>query len=800
MNKIKLFLLGCWCSLILVGSAQAEPTLDPLNVVENVDCDAVNFIGGEGQVTLNNLDAPSVSIEYFGAPTNYQTVVVCNGNCATTQVISGLASGTYIVKVLMIGEAGALCFREESVVVTESMGNICDGQGGDADGDGVCADVDCDDTDAAVGARQIPGTSCDDGNSNTNNDVIRADGCTCQGVNASGGTADCDIVIFSGGAGQFTLNNLFAQSERIEYFGAPTGYQTIAACDGNCMEVQSVTGLIAGAYVVKLLMIGDDGSFCYREEEVVVTGINGDLCAGNGGDADFDGICADMDCDDNNPFIGASQTPGTSCNDGNPNTDNDIIQQDGCTCLGEVDTGVCAGRGGDADGDGICADEDCDDTQANIGIAQAPGTSCDDGNPNTNNDIILQDGCTCLGVIDGALCAERGGDADSDGICADIDCDDSRADIGGAQVPGTSCDDGNPNTENDIIQSDGCTCLGAIDPTFCDQRGGDADGDGVCADIDCDDNAADIGVAQVVGTPCDDGNPNTDNDVIQADGCMCLGDVVDCDAVIFEGGAGTITVSNLTAPSVELNIIGVPTNFELINICNGECNVQQIIPNLAPGLYSVKLLLGGAGGCYREEDVIVTPSSAASSSNRTSTEFHLNGFANLQNIEVQWVHTDNRPKNYFVLEKSIDGQLFEPVQVIKSEDIGTNVAAYKEFDEQPQTGLNYYRIGTAFSTGDFTYSEVVQVDFTPLDQFGLFPNPVTHRGELFINLSDFADKSADLIIYNGFGQQVQSMRVDKVGASPIRLKLEGIPDGVYSIDVKVPGKRLQARRFVVQRL
>jgi len=92
------------------------------------------------------------------------------------------------------------------------------------------------------------------------------------------------------------------------------------------------------------------------------------------------------------------------------------------------------------------------------------------------------------------------------------------------------------------------------------------------------------------------------------------------------------------------------------------------------------------------------------------------------------------------------------------------------------------------------------VDFTPLDQFGLFPNPVTHRGELFINLSDFADKSADLIIYNGFGQQVQSMRVDKVGASPIRLKLEGIPDGVYSIDVKIPGKRLQARRFVVQRL
>jgi len=738
MNKIKLFLLGCWFSLILVGSTQAEVTLNPQNVAESVDCEAVDFIGSGGQITLNNLNALSVRIEYFGAPTNYQTVVVCDGNCATTQIISNLASGTYIVKLLMIGEAGALCFREEEVIVTENTGNLCDSQGGDADGDGICAVNDCDDNDFFIGATQIPGTLCDDGNPNTDNDMIQPDGCTCQGENTTtGGVANCDIVIFSGGAGQFTVNNLVAQSERIEYFGAATNYQTIGFCDGNCLENQSVIGLSAGSYIVKLLMIGNDGSFCYREEEVIVTANNG---------------------------------------------------------------GPCDANGGDADGDGICADVDCDDTRANIGVAQLAGTPCNDGNPATGNDVIQEDGCTCLGEIDGNLCDQRGGDADLDGICADIDCDDTRADIGIAQLPGTPCNDGNAATGNDVIQADGCTCLGEIDVAFCDQRGGDADEDGVCADVDCDDNAVEIGIAQTVGTPCDDGNPNTDNDVIQADGCMCLGDVVDCDAVIFEGGAGTITVSNLTAPSVELNIIGAPTSFELINICDGECNVQQIISNLAPGAYSVKLLLGGAGGCYREEDVIVTPSAAASSADRTSTEFHLNGFANLQNIELQWVHTDNRPKNYFVLEKSIDGQLFDPVQVIKSEDIGTNVAAYKELDEQPQTGLNYYRIGTAFNTGDFTYSEIVQVDFTPLDQFGIFPNPVTYQGELFINLSDFVDKSADLIIYNGFGQQVQSMRVNKVGVSPIRLRLGDIPDGVYSIDVKVPGKRLQARRFIVQRL
>ena len=793
MNKIKLLFLCCWFGFISAGSAQTEGS---------VNCDAVAYIGSQGQITLNNLDATSVKVEYFGAATDWQTVIVCDGNCAVNQTIPNLAAGTYIVKVLLIGEMGELCFREAEVIVPLNSGNICANEGGDADGDGVCANDDCDDNDASIGANQAPGTSCDDGNPATTNDVIQADGCTCLGEDAVGGTANCDIVTFSGGAGQFTLVNLLAQSERIEYFGAATNWQVVGVCDGDCGETQAVTSLSPDTYIVKLLMIGNDGTFCYREEEVEVTMAISNPCEENGGDADGDGICADIDCDDTRADIGLAQTPGTSCNDGNPNTDNDVIQEDGCTCLGTGtgDPSLCENRGGDADGDGICADIDCDDTKVNIGVAQSPGTSCDDGNPNTMNDIIQEDGCTCLGEVDASLCENRGGDADADGICADIDCDDTRADIGVSQVPGTRCDDGNPNTENDVIQADGCSCLGNLDGRLCEERGGDADGDGVCADIDCDDTSADIGVAQVPGTSCNDGNPNTNNDVIQADGCSCLGDVVDCDAVIFEGGAGTITVSNLNAPFEALNIIGPPTNFELILICSGDCNTQQVISNLVAGSYTVKLLMGEAGGCYREEEVVVSPSTALSSTDRTSNELYLTGFANLQNIELQWANTDKHSKKYFVVEKSINGQLFEPVQVIKSQDIGTTISAYHQLDEQPQIGENHYRIGTAFSTGDFTYSKVIQVDFTPLAPFSIFPNPINSQGDLSIHLSDFAGQSADLIIYNGLGQPVQSKHVNKVGAHPIKIQLENLQDGVYSVGVNVLGRRLQARRFVVQRL
>ncbi len=185
----------------------------------------------------------------------------------------------------------------------------------DADNDGVCADQDCNDNNANLPA--APGTRCNDGNANTTNDVILADGCTCRG--------------------------------------------TIPACT----------------------------------------------------DADNDGICADQDCNDNNANLPAS--PGTRCNDGNANTTNDVILADGCTCRGTVP--ACT----DADNDGICADQDCNDNNANL--PAAPGTRCNDANANTTNDVILADGCTCRGTIPACT------DADNDGICADQDCNDNNANL-----------------------------------------------------------------------------------------------------------------------------------------------------------------------------------------------------------------------------------------------------------------------------------------------------------------------------------------------------------------------------------
>lgn len=160
-----------------------------------------------------------------------------------------------------------------------------------------------------------------------------------------------------------------------------------------------------------------------------ITGVPGvGLCVAEGPecpDADGDGSCADVDCNDQNPAV----NPGAAEQCDNLIDDN---------CNGQTDENCGGPACTDNDGDGFCNDVDCNDGDPTINPSGVE--RCGDGTDNNCNGQT-DEGC------DGCV------DADGDGFCAGTqDCNDGSASISPIVVE--SCGNGIDDNCNGQIDED----------------------------------------------------------------------------------------------------------------------------------------------------------------------------------------------------------------------------------------------------------------------------------------------------------------------------------------------------------
>ena len=457
----------------------------------------------------------------------------------------------------------------------------------DVNGDGVCDDTDLCDI----------GSPCDDGDANTMGETYQ-DSCFC-----------------GGGVPIFDCPDLQA-NELDDCFLSADMCQLGIVIDCECEQFGETLPDVNGDGVCDDTDLCDIGSSCDDGDANTMGETYQDSCFCGGGVPIFDcpdlqanelddcflstdmcqlGIVIDCECvqfgdtliDVNGDGICDDDDiceVGSPCDDGIECTTNDSISVN-CLCVGIPLP--------DADEDGLCDALDlCPE-------GPPPGSFCDDGDPTTSGERI-QENCTC-NVGDGSS-GSGGGGSDGGGSGGSNGGGDSLVTPG--PIPdcierlkniGDSCYDGDDCTINDQVQSD-CSCAG----TFID-----SDADGIC---DMDDKNCPNGT---VGAKCNDGDSSTKNDRIQPD-CNCIGEPggpANCDEIEYEGGGGKITVTNLTALNVIVEIIGLPTNYSIIPICS-DCPSTLVIPDLEPGIYTVKVLMLGINknGCFDEENVIVLES------------------------------------------------------------------------------------------------------------------------------------------------------------------------------------------------
>ena len=173
-----------------------------------------------------------------------------------------------------------------------------------------------------------------------------------------------------------------------------------------------------------------------------------------------------------------------------------------CTYGDRCAAGECEGFTVDCS-DGDCADRECNGTDE-CTVTPKTGTACEDGDLCTYDDTCSAAGVCSSGPTfpcDDAPCIARA--CTGEGACSETILD------------GEPCEDGNLCTYGDTCNAGGACDSGST--LSCDGR------DTTCLSYRCDGTDT-CAAAPNIGDTCDDGDPETDDDVCQSDG-SCQGSV-----------------------------------------------------------------------------------------------------------------------------------------------------------------------------------------------------------------------------------------------------------------------------------
>jgi len=313
----------------------------------------------------------------------------------------------------------------------------------------------------------------------------------------------------------------------------------------------------------------------------------------------------------------------------------------------------------------------------------------------------------------------------------------------------------------------------------------DADNDGVCDDADIcaggDDNADNDG----------DGTPNHCDPTPDGSGNLC-------DDVMISVGDSSITVSNMNAPIFTVMVFN--SQWQTVYNCGFTCEDPALIEGLPSGDYFVSVKLYDASWaevCATMPTVTVGASSQGYATGPDIFDFRAQ--RNGRTVRTYWVTNTETLNDHFIVERSYDGVNFERIMDVNSISDDEGAFNYFEHDNDPFLGENFYRVAKVHKDGTMQYSVVRRVVFDiDLSETALFPNPATK--EVYIDLEEFAGRTATISIYNHLGQRMDVKVIDEVGTAPIRFDLSRYTGGAYSMYINMEGTKNFTRKFIVSRL
>ncbi len=140
----------------------------------------------------------------------------------------------------------------------------------------------------------------------------------------------------------------------------------------------------------------------------------------------------------------------------------------------------------------------------------------------------------------------------------------------------------------------------------------------------------------------------------------------------------------------------------------------------------------------------------------------------LKEVELSWQTASEVDNDYFIVEKSRDGYVFEELGNVNSLGDAQQIQSYDLLDNQPYRGVSYYRLKQVDLDGSFSYSQIVSITIEALAYaIVVYPNPA--GSQQFLNIETELTEDLTFILFDGAGKRLRSVLVED-GKGKLSLK------------------------------
>lgn len=178
---------------------------------------------------------------------------------------------------------------------------------------------------------------------------------------------------------------------------------------------------------------------------------------------------------------------------------------------------------------------------------------------------------------------------------------------------------------------------------------------------------------------------------------------------------------------------------------------------------------------------------------------------NGKNVDIDWITASEANNDYFTIEKTADGKIFQEVARVKGAGNSSTTLNYSSKDNDPLAGTSYYRLKQTDFDGKYEYSNLAAVTIDKKNILEIISINEDENGLLNVVLNCICQSELSVEIIDVTGKTVFSA---KKSPSPIPYTLYPIPytsvtanvsafsNGLYLLKVS-DGSTIEWKKFVL---